>query len=52
MQTFFPTQMSGSFALYFLTYFFTMAVGISAAYFIAALSPNMDVANAAVPAYM
>ena len=33
-------------------YFVDLAVGIVLAYLIAALSPNMDVANAALPAFV
>lgn len=52
MQVYFPVKLSGSWALFFLTYYCTMATGIALAYFISALSPNMEVANAAVPAYV
>ena len=39
----------GSYALFWLVYYCTLAVGIVLAYTIAALSPNLDVANAALP---
>ena len=42
-----PAQ--GSYALFWLIYYCTLAVGIVLAYAVAALSPNMDVANAALP---
>ncbi|KAK9804705.1 hypothetical protein WJX72_000974 [[Myrmecia] bisecta] len=49
---FFPLQMQGSWALFWAVYFLTTIIGIALAYFIAALAPNMDAANAAVPAYV
>ncbi|PRW20409.1 P-loop containing nucleoside triphosphate hydrolase [Chlorella sorokiniana] len=57
-------QLQGSFALFWLIYFLTLSTGIGEgavlaerqftvlAYTVAALSPNMDVANAALPAYV
>jgi ATP-binding cassette, subfamily G (WHITE), member 2 len=42
----------GSFVVFWLTYFLTLACGIAVAYLVSALAPNIDVANAAVPAYM
>lgn len=48
----FPVRLQGSFGLFWLIYFLTLANGIVVAYFIAALSPNMDVANAALPTYV
>lgn len=45
-------QLQGSFALFFLVYFATLCVGITLAYSVAAMSPNMDVANAALPVYV
>lgn len=44
-------QLQGSFLLFFLVYYMTLANGIALAYFFAAISPNMDVANAALPTY-
>ena len=41
--------LQGSYALFWLIYYCTLAVGIVLAYAVAALSPNMDVANAALP---
>lgn len=52
LMVYFATQLAGSWLLFFLTYYFTMATGIAVAYFISSISPNMDVANAAVPAYV
>ncbi|CAL5220625.1 g2668 [Coccomyxa viridis] len=49
---FFPCEFSGSFALFWYTYFQTTLIGILLAYFIAAISPNMDVANGALPAFI
>ncbi|KAL4431462.1 hypothetical protein ABPG75_006718 [Micractinium tetrahymenae] len=49
---FWALQLQGSFALFWLIYFLTLSTGIVLAYFIAALSPNMDVANAALPTYV
>ncbi|PSC74385.1 P-loop containing nucleoside triphosphate hydrolase isoform B [Micractinium conductrix] len=49
---FWALQLKGSFALFWLVYFVTLSTGIVLAYFIAALSPNMDVANAALPTYV
>ncbi|CAL8464409.1 g3944 [Coccomyxa elongata] len=49
---FFPLELSGSWVLFWLTYFITTVVGILLAYIIAALSPNMDVANGALPGFV
>ena len=49
---FWTIQLQGSWALFWLIYFCTLSTGIVLAYFVAALSPNMDVANAALPAYV
>jgi ATP-binding cassette, subfamily G (WHITE), member 2 len=43
---------AGSYVVFWLVYFITMCNGIVLAYLVAALSPNMDVANAALPAYV
>eukprot|EP01025_Chloroclados_australasicus_P023816 TRINITY_DN2402_c0_g1_i2.p1 TRINITY_DN2402_c0_g1~~TRINITY_DN2402_c0_g1_i2.p1 ORF type:complete len:652 (-),score=93.43 TRINITY_DN2402_c0_g1_i2:504-2429(-) len=48
---FFAVQLQGSFFIFWLGYFISLCVGIMLAYFVAAISPNMDVANAALPAY-
>lgn len=42
----------GSFLLFWAVYTLTLATGIAVGYLMAALSPNMDVANAALPAYV
>jgi ATP-binding cassette, subfamily G (WHITE), member 2 len=44
--------LQGSLALFWLVYLVTLSTGIVLAYFVAALSPNMDVANAALPSYV
>lgn len=49
---FWPLKLQGSFALFWLTYYCTLSIGIIVAYFIAAVSPNMDVANALLPSYI
>lgn len=49
---FYPLELRGSWALFWLVYYFTTVVGIALGYFIAALSPNMDVANAALPVFI
>ena len=41
----------GSFLLFWLVYLLTLSIGICCAYVVAILSPNMDVANAALPTY-
>lgn len=48
---FYTLQLSGSFILFWLLYYILLNVGVLMAYSIAAASPTMDVANAAVPAY-
>lgn len=42
---------AGSYIMFWCSFFIAFTVGISSAYFISAMSPNMDVANAAVPVY-
>jgi hypothetical protein len=49
---FWPIKLQGSWVVFWLVYFTTLSTGIVLAYFVAALSPNMDVANAALPAYV
>lgn len=46
------TTAEGSFGLFWLIYICTLMIGIVLAYFVAAASPNMDVANAVLPAYV
>ncbi|KAK9867424.1 hypothetical protein WJX84_007320 [Apatococcus fuscideae] len=45
-------ELKGSFFVVWLIFYITNAVGISCAYMIAAFSPNIDVANAALPTYI
>ncbi|KAK9808054.1 hypothetical protein WJX73_010576 [Symbiochloris irregularis] len=49
---FFPLKLAGSFGLFFCAYYLTTIIGIVLAYVIAALSPTMEVANGALPAYV
>ncbi|GBF95048.1 P-loop containing nucleoside triphosphate hydrolase [Raphidocelis subcapitata] len=49
---YFGVGLQGSFLVFWLTYFATLCVGIALAYTIAALSPSMDIANAALPTYV
>ncbi|GMH35776.1 hypothetical protein BSKO_03644 [Bryopsis sp. KO-2023] len=44
--------LQGSFLTFWLAYFLTLTNGIVLAYCVAAFSPNMDVANAALPTYV
>jgi hypothetical protein len=50
--SFYGIQLQGSFAIYWLVFLLTLSNGIVLAYFIAAISPNMDVANALLPTYV
>ena len=45
-----PTQ--GEWVTFWLAYYVTLSIGIVLAYFIAAISPNLDVANALLPTYV
>jgi hypothetical protein len=45
-------RVQGTFVLFWLDYLLTLACGIMLAYIVAVLSPNMDVANAALPVYV
>jgi hypothetical protein len=49
---FYVIDLPGSFVLFWLTYLVTLSTGIVLAYVVATLSPNMDVANAALPTYV
>jgi ABC-type multidrug transport system ATPase subunit len=49
---FWPIKLQGDWVLFWLVYYATLGCGIVVAYFVAALSPNMDVANAALPSYV
>ncbi|GBF98060.1 hypothetical protein Rsub_10288 [Raphidocelis subcapitata] len=44
-------RLLGSFWVFWLTYYITLAVGVAMAYFIAAAAPSMDAANALLPTY-
>jgi len=46
---FYGVGLSGSLALFWLTYFSIMTVGVLLAFCIASLAPTMDVANCALP---
>ena len=52
LATYFAVNLNGSFFVFWLVYVLTLNIGIVLAYFVAALSPNIDVANAALPAYV
>jgi len=47
---FYGVGLAGSLALFWLTYYSIMTVGVLLAFGVAALAPTMDVANAALPA--
>jgi ATP-binding cassette subfamily G (WHITE) protein 2 len=49
---FYAVQLSGSFLLFWLVYYFTLGNGVILAYLISALSPNMEAANALLPTYV
>ncbi|GFR48683.1 hypothetical protein Agub_g10638 [Astrephomene gubernaculifera] len=49
---FYGLQLQGQWVVFWLVYFVDLMVGIVLAYLIAALSPNMDVANAALPGFV
>ena len=49
---FWPIRLQGTWVLFWLVYYATLACGIVLAYCVAALSPNMDIANAALPSYV
>jgi len=49
---FYGIQLQGNFGLFYCVYFATLCVGVVLAYFVAAMSPNMDVANAALLVYV
>uniref|UniRef100_A0A7S3VU76 ABC transporter domain-containing protein n=1 Tax=Dunaliella tertiolecta TaxID=3047 RepID=A0A7S3VU76_DUNTE len=48
---FYGIQLQGAWVIFWLVYFLCLINGITLAYFIAALSPTMDVANALLPLY-
>ncbi|KAG7667438.1 hypothetical protein Ndes2526B_g02020 [Nannochloris sp. 'desiccata'] len=47
----FGAGLQGSYIMWWCSFAISFVVGISSAYFISAMSPSMDVANAAVPIY-
>uniref|UniRef100_A0A7S0SD37 ABC transporter domain-containing protein n=1 Tax=Mantoniella antarctica TaxID=81844 RepID=A0A7S0SD37_9CHLO len=49
---FYAVQLSGSFLLFWLVYYFTLGNGVILAYLVSALSPNMEAANAILPTYV
>lgn len=49
---YYGVRLQGSFLVFWLTYFATLCCGIALAYAVAALSPSIDVANAALPAHV
>ena len=49
---FYTVNLSGSFVLFWLVYYVTLANGVVLAYLISALSPNMEAANAILPTYV
>ncbi|PNH05918.1 ABC transporter G family member 18 [Tetrabaena socialis] len=49
---FYGLQLRGDWVVFWLVYFVDLSVGIVLAYLIAAVSPNMDVANAALPGFV
>ena len=50
--TYFAIGFQNSWALFWLIYLIQLYIGIALAYFIAAISPNLDVANALLPVYV
>ena len=44
--------MTPQWVLFWLVYYVTLSIGIALAYFVASVSPNLDVANALVPIYV
>jgi hypothetical protein len=48
---FYLVDLQGEFVVFWIAYLATLTCGINAAYLVATLAPNMDVANAALPAY-
>lgn len=49
---FYGIRLQGAWVLFWLIYLLTLSNGIVLAYLVAALSPNMDVANALLPTYV
>ena len=49
---FYAMDLAGSFALFWLVYYFTLGNGVVLAYLVSAISPNMEAANAILPTYV
>lgn len=49
---YFPLKLGGLWVTWWLCYLCTLSIGIVLAYLVAALSPSMEIANAALPAYV
>ncbi|EFJ44628.1 hypothetical protein VOLCADRAFT_95021 [Volvox carteri f. nagariensis] len=49
---FYGIQLQGQWVTFWLIYYITLSNGIVLAYFVAAISPNLDVANALLPTYV
>ncbi|KAG2499553.1 hypothetical protein HYH03_002498 [Edaphochlamys debaryana] len=49
--TLYGIQFANSFAVFYVSYIIGIFIGITAAYFVASIAPNMDVANALLPIY-
>lgn len=49
---FYAIDFQGNFGTFWLVYLLVLYIGVALAYFIAAISPNMDVANALLPVYV
>ena len=48
---FYAVSLQGSFIVFWLNYLVTLSTGIVLAYVVATISPNMEIANAALPTY-
>lgn len=44
--------LQGNFGFFWVQYILTLSIGITLAYFVGSLAPTIDVANAALPAYV
>lgn len=49
---FYGVKLQNEWVCFWLAYYVTLSIGIVLAYFIAAISPNLDVANALLPTYV
>eukprot|EP00955_Chlamydomonas_euryale_P020915 221524-Chlamydomonas_euryale.AAC.4 len=49
---FYGVQLRGEWVCFWMIYYVTLCVGIVLAYFVASISPNLDVANALLPTYV